>query len=178
MSIIFRSAALFTFLALTTSYALSLISVSLGDLTTFYAKIKAGDAEWVSNTFSISGANFILIMFAYVYSIKMIGATVTGYVGKFFNDSTFGDASPMHMKATQMTAFVKNKVTQAASFAGGVVTHQATRAAGAVAGGAVNFVKNRVNGGKDANKDNKDADKKDNEGKKEGDSPKDNNKPN
>lgn len=70
-------------------------------------------------------------MFAYVYSIKMIGATVTGYVGKFFNDSTFGDASPMHMKATQMTAFVKNKVTQAASFAGGVVTHQATRAAGA-----------------------------------------------
>ena len=49
---------------------------------------------------------------------------------------------------------------------------------GAVAGGAVNFVKNRVNGGKDANKDNKDADKKDNEGKKEGDSPKDNNKPN
>lgn len=173
MSIIFRSAALFTFLALTTSYALSLISVSLGDLTTFYAKIKAGDAEWVSNTFSISGANFILIMFAYVYSIKMIGATVTGYVGKFFNDSTFGDASPMHMKATQMTAFVKNKVTQAASFAGGVVTHQATRAAGAVAGGAVNFVKNRVNGGKDANKDNKD-----NEGKKEGDSPKDNNKPN
>lgn len=173
MSIIFRSAALFTFLALTTSYALSLISVSLGDLTTFYAKIKAGDAEWVSNTFSISGANFILIMFAYVYSIKMIGATVTGYVGKFFNDSTFGDASPMHMKATQMTAFVKNKVTQAASFAGGVVTHQATRAAGAVAGGAVNFVKNRVNGGKDANKDSKD-----NEGKKEGDSPKDNNKPN
>lgn len=173
MSIIFRSAALFTFLALTTSYALSLISVSLGDLTTFYAKIKAGDAEWVSNTFSISGANFILIMFAYVYSIKMIGATVTGYVGKFFNDSTFGDASPMHMKATQMTAFVKNKVTQAASFTGGVVTHQATRAAGAVAGGAVNFVKNRVNGGKDANKDNKD-----NEGKKEGDSPKDNNKPN
>ena len=53
MSIIFRSAALFAFLALTTSYALSLISVSLGDLTTFYAKIQAGDAEWISNTFSI-----------------------------------------------------------------------------------------------------------------------------
>lgn len=145
MSIIFRSAALFAFLALTTSYALSLISVSLGDLTTFYAKIQAGDAEWISNTFSITGAKFILIMFAYIYSIKMIGATVTGYVGKFFNDSTFGDASPMHMKATQMTAFVKNKVTQAASFAGGVVTHQATRAAGAVAGGMVNTVKRGIN---------------------------------
>ena len=145
MSIIFRSAALFAFLALTTSYALSLISVSLGDLTTFYAKIQAGDAEWISNTFSITGAKFILIMFAYIYSIKMIGATVTGYVGKFFNDSTFGDADPIHKKATQMTDFVKSKVTQAASFAGGVVTHQATRAAGAVAGGMVNTVKRGIN---------------------------------
>lgn len=145
MSIIFRSAALFAFLALTTSYALSLISVSLGDLTTFYAKIQAGDAEWISNTFSITGAKFILIMFAYIYSIKMIGATVTGYVGKFFNDSTFDDADPIHKKATQMTDFVKSKVTQAASFAGGVVTHQATRAAGAVAGGMVNTVKRGIN---------------------------------
>lgn len=145
MSIIFRSAALFAFLALTTSYALSLISVSLGDLTTFYAKIQAGDAEWISNTFSITGAKFILIMFAYIYSIKMIGATVTGYVGKFFNDSTFGDADPIHKKATQMTDFVKSKVTQAAFFAGGVVTHQATRAAGAVAGGMVNTVKRGIN---------------------------------
>lgn len=145
MSIIFRSAALFAFLALTTSYALSLISVSLGDLTTFYAKIQAGDAEWISNTFSITGAKFILIMFAYIYSIKMIGATVTGYVGKFFNDSTFGDADPIHKKATQMTDFVKSKVTQAASFAGGVVTHQTTRLAGAVAGGMVNTVKRGIN---------------------------------
>ena len=145
MSIIFRSAALFAFLALTTSYALSLISVSLGDLTTFYAKIQAGDAEWISNTFSITGAKFILIMFAYIYSIKMIGATVTGYVGKFFNDSTFGDADPIHKKATQMTDFAKSKVTQAASFAGGVVTRQTTRLVGAVAGGMVNTVKRGIN---------------------------------
>lgn len=148
MSIVFRSAGLFVFLALTVSYALSLISASLGDLTTFYAKIKAGDAEWVSNTFSISGSSFILIMFAYVYGIKMVGATVSDYVGKFFGDSVFGGASPMHMKATQITAMAKSKVTQAASFAGGVVTHQATRAAGAVAGGAVNFVKKQVKRGK------------------------------
>lgn len=148
MSIVFRSAGLFAFLALTVSYALSLISASLGDLTTFYAKIKAGDAEWVSNTFSITGSSFILIMFAYVYGIKMVGATVSDYVGKFFGDSVFGGASPMHMKATQITAMAKSKVTQAASFAGDVVTHQATRAAGAVAGGAVNFVKKQVKRGK------------------------------
>lgn len=148
MSIIFRSAGLFAFLALTVSYALSLISASLGDLSTFYAKIKAGDAEWVSNTFSITGSQFILIMFAYIYGIKMVGATVSGYVGKFFSDSVFGGASPMHMKATQMTDFAKKKVTQAASFAGGVVTHQASRAAGAVVGGAIDYAKGKVHGGK------------------------------
>lgn len=173
MSIIFRSAALFTFLALTTSYALSLISVSLGDLTTFYAKIKAGDAEWVSNTFSISGANFILIMFAYVYSIKMIGATVTGYVGKFFNDSTFGDASADAHESNPDDRLCKKQGHSGRVFCRRRCHSSGDTAAGAVAGGAVNFVKNRVNGGKDANKDNKD-----NEGKKEGDSPKDNNKPN
>lgn len=157
MSIIFRSAGLFAFLALTVSYALSLISASLGDLSTFYAKIKAGDAEWVSNTFSITGAQFIIIMFAYIYGIKMVGATVSGYVGKFFSDSVFGGASPMHMKATQMTDFAKKKVTQAASFAGGVVTHQASRAAGAVVGGAIDYAKGKIHGGKNKGGDEKNS---------------------
>jgi len=148
MSIIIRSAALFAFLALTVSYALSLISVSLGDLTVFFEKIKAGDHEWISDTFSISGSKFIIIMFAYVYSIKMVGETVTGYLDRFFSDSVFGGASPMHNKATQITDFAKQKVTQAAGFAGGVVTHQASRATAAVLGGTVNMVKRAVRGKK------------------------------
>lgn len=165
MSIILHSAGLFAFLALTVSYALTLISASLGDVSVFYAKIKAGDHEWISNTFSISGKQFILIMFAYVYGIKMIGATVTGYLGKFFGDNVFGSESPMHGKATQMTDFAKKKVTQAASFAGEVVTHQATRAVGAVAGGATRAVKGGVNKAKAALSKDKDKDKdKDNDG--------------
>ncbi len=163
MSIILHSAGLFAFLALTVSYALTLISASLGDVSVFYAKIKAGDHEWISNTFSISGKQFILIMFAYVYGIKMIGATVTGYLGKFFGDNVFGSESPMHGKATQMTDFAKKKVTQAASFAGEVVTHQATRAVGAVAGGATRAVKGGVNKAKAALSKDKDKDK-DNDG--------------
>ncbi len=150
MSIIFRSAGLFAFLALTVSYALTLISASLGDLTVFFDRIKASDHVWVSNTFSISGSQFIIIMFAYVYSIKMVGATVTGYLDEFFKDNVFGSASPIHHKATQMTDFAKKKVTQAASFAGGVVTHQATRAAGAAAGGTARMVKKGFQKGKSA----------------------------
>ena len=151
MSIIFRSAALFAFLALLVSYALSLISTSLGDLTTFYAKINAGDAEWISNMFSIFSASFILIIFAYLYSIKLIG-TVTEYTGKFFGDSVFGSASPIHGKATQMTDFLKKKAMQPVQYAGGVVAHQTTRAVGAVAAAPINFVKNRFNKAKNSSK--------------------------
>lgn len=147
ISIIFRSAALFAFLALVVSYALSLISVSLGDLSTFYAKIGAGDSDWISNTFSIFGSSFILIMFAYIYSIKLVG-TATDYTGKFFGDSVFGGASPIHHKATQMTDFVKKKAMQPVEFAGGVVAHQATRAVSAVAAAPVNYLKNKFNGKK------------------------------
>lgn len=147
ISIIFRSAALFAFLALVVSYALSLISVSLGDLSTFYAKINAGDSDWISNTFSIFGSSFILIMFAYIYSIKLVG-TATDYTGKFFGDSVFGGASPIHHKATQMTDFVKKKAMQPVQFAGGVVAHQTTRAVGAVAAAPVNYLKNKFNGKK------------------------------
>lgn len=160
MSIIFRSAALFAFLALVVSYALSLISASLGDLTTFYAKINAGDAEWVSNMFSIFSASFIIILFAYLYSIKLVG-TATDYTGKFFGDSVFGNASPIHHKATQMTDFVKKKAMQPVQYAGGVVAHQATRAVGAVAAAPINYVKNKFNKAKKSSKeDSKEQDKK------------------
>ncbi len=151
ISIILRSAALFAFLALVVSYALSLISASLGDLTTFYAKINAGDAEWVSNMFSIFSASFIIILFAYIYSIKLAG-TATDYAGKFFGDSVFGNASPIHYKATQMTDFAKKAVMKPVNYAGGVVAHQATRAVGAIAAAPVNYLKNKFNGSKKSQK--------------------------
>ncbi len=160
MSIILRSAALFASLALVVSYALSIISASLGDITTFFAKIKANDAEWVANMFSIFSASFIIILFAYLYSIKLVG-TATEYTGKFFGDSVFGNASPIHSKATQMTDFVKQKAMQPVKYAGGVVAHQTTRAAVAVAAAPVNYLKNRFSRSKKSSKeDSKEKDKK------------------
>ena len=147
ISIIIRSAALFAFLALVVSYALSLVSASLGDLTTFYAKINAGDSEWISNTFSIVGSSFILILFAYIYSIHLVSASEK-YTGKFFGDNVFGGASPMHRKMTQMTDFVKKTAQKPVAFVGGVVTHQAKRAVGAVAAAPVNYLKSKIHSSK------------------------------
>ena len=140
MSIIIRSSALFAFLALVVSYSLSLVSVALGDLTLFYAKIKAGDAEWIANTFSLFGSNFLLILFAYIYSIHLT-SKANEYTGKFFSDGVFGDASPIHGKMTQITDFAKKVATAPVKYAGGVVAHQATKAVGGIAGFAVNKAK-------------------------------------
>ena len=147
MSIIIRSSALFAFLALVVSYALSLVSASLGDLTLFYAKIKAGDAEWISNTFSIFGSSFLLILFAYIYSIHLTGKA-NDTTGTFFSDNVFGNASPIHHKMTQMTDFAKKTAMAPVKYAGGVVAHQATRAVGGMAKFAVNKAKGMLHSSK------------------------------
>ena len=163
MSIIFRAAALFTFLALTVSYALSLISGALGDVGTLYAKVEAGDTEWISNTFSITGPRFTIIVFAYIYSIKLVGATVESLLSKFFNDDVFGnegEGTSMHYKATQMTDFAKKKVTDVASGAVGKVANKTANAVGSAAGktvravgsmakGAINMAKKKKSSGSD-----------------------------
>lgn len=124
ISIIMKSAATFTMLAMTSSYALALISSSLRNLDEFYKRIEAGDSEWVANTFDVTGSYFIIIVFAYLYSMKLISSTIPDYVSKFFPDGVF-KSDPMHEKLTQVTDMAKKTAVGAASFAGGVVTHQA-----------------------------------------------------
>lgn len=124
VSIIMKSAATFAMLALTSSYALSLISESLRDLDEFYRRVEAGDSEWISNTFDVTGSYFIIILFAYLYSMKLISSTIPDYVNKFFPDGVF-KSDPMHQKLTQVTDMAKKAAVGAASFAGGVASHQA-----------------------------------------------------
>lgn len=109
LSIIFKSAAIFAFLAITTSYALNMISTAMRDINEFYVRIENDDATWISETFEITGSYFIIIIFAYLYSIKMIGGTINNYVNKFFSDNVFKDKSPIHDKSTQATDIAKQK---------------------------------------------------------------------
>lgn len=141
ISIILSSAATFAFLALTTTYALVLIDASLRDLPTLFDAINQGKADWISETFDISGPYFLIIIFAYLYAMKLISSTITDYVDKFFGDGVFGGQSPMHSKMTQATDFAKQKVTGAASAVGGAVKTQVGKGAEKVLGKAVGFVK-------------------------------------
>lgn len=140
ISIMLKAAGTFVFLALTTTYALAMINVALRDVPTLFAKIEAGDAIWISNTFDLTGPYFLIILFVYLYSMKLISSTVSDYVDKFFKDSVFGGADPMHGKLTQMTDFAKQQAMRPVKWAGGkasdAVKKQATEGA-AKAGKAV-----------------------------------------
>lgn len=119
ISIMLKAAGTFVFLALTTTYALAMINVALRDVPTLFAKIEAGDAIWISNTFDLTGPYFLIILFVYLYSMKLILSTVSDYVDKFFKDSVFGGADPMHGKLTQMTDFAKQQAMRPVKWAGG-----------------------------------------------------------
>lgn len=119
ISIMLKAAGTFVFLALTTTYALAMINVALRDVPTLFAKIEAGDAIWISNTFDLTGPYLLIILFVYLYSMKLISSTVSDYVDKFFKDSVFGGADPMHGKLTQMTDFAKQQAMRPVKWAGG-----------------------------------------------------------
>lgn len=154
VSIVLKSAATFAMLAMTASYALELVSSAFRGTDEFLAKVEAGDAEWVSETFDITGPCFILIVFAYLYSLKLISSTISDYVDRFFPDGVMGNQTPMHHQLTRITDMAKQKAMKPVSYAADVVTHQTGRLGGAMAGGALRgaikgakFVKNKITGG-------------------------------
>lgn len=157
ISIMLKAAGTFVFLALTTTYALAMINVALRDVPTLFAKIEAGDAIWISNTFDLTGPYFLIILFVYLYSMKLISSTVSDYVDKFFKDSVFGGADPMHGKLTQMTDFAKQQAMRPVKWAGGkasdAVKKQATEGAAKAGKFVRGLFKGKANG--DQEKDDK-----------------------
>ena len=107
ISIMIKAAGTFVFLALTTTYALALTSMALRDTPTLLKSIDEGKAEYISQLFELTGPYFLIIVFAFLYSMKLISSTVTDYVDKFCSDAVFGKADPMHGKLTQMTDMTK-----------------------------------------------------------------------
>lgn len=141
------SAAIFAFLAITTSYAMAMISVTLRDVPELFERVEKGDSKWISDTFDITGSYFILILFAYLYSIKLVRSTVDDYVNKFFGGGLMANASPMHSEMTRMTDIAKKATVGAGKAAVGAATGGAGKVLGAVAGATVGkaakFVKDK-----------------------------------
>lgn len=112
ISIMLKNAAVFVFLALTVSYGLNLIGEAGGGLEDIFARIDRNETDTVSRDFSLASTNFLIVLFALVYSMKLIGSAIEDYADKFFPDKAFGGgqaASPMHGSLTQAMDFAKKK---------------------------------------------------------------------
>ena len=132
VDIIINAAGTFMFLGITTGLSVVLISTSLGGTEELFSAIENDRKEYISNTFSLAGAKFFLILFAFLYSHKMISETVSKMANKFFPSVTNG-LTPMHHMTTQAIDMGVNAAKTVASGVAGAVTGGATTAAKAVA---------------------------------------------
>lgn len=149
----FNAAGTFLFLALSSSYAMRLISQSFStvggitdeagnSLTGSEALIQAiymDNAKYVELVFSFTGGSFLIIMFCYIYGIKMISDITNKYPKKFFGEGiTAGAGSPLHHMATAATMWASKKAAAPFKMAGDIVAHQAGKAATTAAKAAGN----------------------------------------
>lgn len=172
ISIIFKAAATFAFLAMTSYYAMRLISAGLeGTPTTSYAQQDDGQAktgygleelyaaidtatngvedkaqmELVSERLAVFSIDFIILLFCFIYAFKLIGGTVSIFVQKFFPDKAFGQAQPMHYWSTAATKWAKDQVMKPVGLARDIALHQTGKAATKAVSGVVSWVRNRGN---------------------------------
>lgn len=125
ISIILKCAGIFAFLSLTVAYAYELLNTSLEGTDMLYQSIDNNKLDYVDTKFSLSTTNFLLVLFALAYGMKLIGSTIKDYVDQFFPDQVFGGASPIHGSMTQAMDFAKKKVVDpVASYAKDVAMTQ------------------------------------------------------
>lgn len=149
----FNAAGTFLFLALSSSYAMRLISQSfsnVGGITDDAGNSLTGsdallhaiymdNAKYVELVFSFTGGSFLIIMFCYIYGIKMISSITTKYPRHFFGEGiTKGAGSPLHHMATAATMWASKKAAAPFKMAGDIVAHQAGKAATTAAKAAGN----------------------------------------
>lgn len=173
ISIIFKASATFAFLAITTSYSMRMISQALagpqgGDgLNAIYEAMNVAflgggakndaNVQYVSDRMALLSINFVILIFAFLYSYKLIGATIPQYVDKFFPDKAFGGAQPMHHWSTAATKWAKDTAMKPAGLARDIALHQTGRLAKGAVTGAVGLVGRAMSGKK---KDGEDKDDK------------------
>ena len=127
LSIMMRASASFAFMAIVTTYGMSLVSESTGGLDEVYTKMEdisqgATDEQidelndYIQDAVGIFSANFLILMAAIYYFYKLVSETCEKLTGKFFKDSTFGSSNPMHQMATKGTSKAFNKAKKYSGF--------------------------------------------------------------
>lgn len=191
--IILKSMGIFIFLAMTTALGLALVSQALdigmeadrlveaaesiggsvenkSGTELMLLAIEEGDAKYVSKAFSLFSGSFLVLLFAYLYAIKIIGSTISDYVNTFFPDGVFGDNNVMHRELTRATDVVKKKLGKAAAWGGKAAKNQASKGLDSMGGGKgilakLSKFKGRVDNLVDGDTSGKDTDKDKNKSK-------------
>lgn len=151
IQIVLNSAGTFLFLALSSSYAMRLIDESLnvkegpkgaehltGKDALMYA-MEHDNVKYIEEVFEFTGPYFIIILFCYIYAIKLISEVTNKYPTEFFENGMTAGASPMHHTATAATMWAANKAAAPFKLAGQIVAHQAGKAATTVAKAGINL---------------------------------------
>lgn len=154
ISIIAKSAAIYAFLAIATTYTVHLTNAvfdyedggmetqaeesadsnaprGLAKLYSVYDDTLGlrtdADTEYATRKLNLFSATFVLILFAFLYSYKLIQETVNETSNKFFSDKAFGDQSPMHHVGRAFAGKIKDIAAAPAKWAGDVAFYQGGR---------------------------------------------------
>lgn len=147
-----NAAGTFLFLALSASYAIRLINNAfnavgglpdktgnaLSGVPALLYAFQTDNVKYVESAFEITGPAFLIILFCYIYAIKMISHITDTYPNKFFGGSMTGGASPLHHMATAATMWATKKAAAPFKKAMDVAAHQAGKAATTVAKAGIN----------------------------------------
>ncbi len=108
------------------------------------AEAKAADINYAASKLAIFSTTFVLILFAFLYSFKLVQATVPDLVNKFFPDKAFGNQQPMHHWATAATKWAKDQAMKPVGWARDAALYQGGRLAKNAVGKAVGGVAGSV----------------------------------
>lgn len=127
IDIILNAFGTFLFLGVTTGMSIMLISGALGGTSDLFDAIANDKKEYISRVFGLTSGAFLLILFAFIYSQKLISETVSKLADKFFPAKTSG-LSPIHSHTTQAIDFAKKQIGNGVSMLTSGVTGGASAA--------------------------------------------------
>lgn len=152
VGIALNAAFTFVFLALSSSYAIRLISQAFsseGNLEingqtysgkeALFKAFEVDNEEYVQSLFDFTGPAFLIILFCYIYGFKMISSITNDYPSKFDSGVTNAAGSPLHHMATAATMWTADKVSAPFKTGAAIVANQAGKAATTLAKAGANI---------------------------------------
>ena len=113
---------------------------------------READINYAASKLAVFSTTFVLLLFAFLYSFKLVQATVPDLVNKFFPDKAFGNQQPMHHWATAASKWVKDQAMKPVGWARDAALYQggklAQNAVGKAVGGITGGVRSLAGKGK------------------------------